>query len=178
MQTRTGRPLVVLFAAPQLSGAPRLATAQAEPPWLGDRVRVSHTDPCCRSPQVGRFVALGEDSLVLSIGRGSNATRRALPRRAVRTLERGQRAGTYIVRGTVLGLLAGAAVSGAALAIQAANACADCWGAVLFIPYVVPAGAFLGALVGAAVGDAVPRIRWRRVPLPVRVAVPPPGSRS
>jgi hypothetical protein len=176
MQTALRRVRGALVALLLLSGSPRLIIAQAGPPWLGDRVRVSHTDPCCKSPQAGRFVSLGADSVVLLIGRGQNASRLALPRRAVRTLEHGQQAGTYIVRGTVLGLLGGTAAAAGALAIQAANACADCWGTLLLIPYVVPAGALVGALVGAAIGDGVSRIRWRRVPLPASVGVAPAGN--
>ena len=147
--------------------------AQAKWPLAaGARVRVTHSDRCCRSPQVGELVSVSGDSVVLSAG--SAGGRMALSRAAIWSIERGDGAGSHVVRGAVFGLLIGGGI-GVALG-HARRACEystdDCWAGlstVLFGGGV----ALLGATTGAIVGAQMPRERWRRMAIPASLGAGP-----
>jgi hypothetical protein len=182
MHRRIARCLVGLCACLVANAVPRQLAAQWaqwEPPLRpGSLVRVSHTDPCCRSPQVGSLVSVGPDSVVIRARRGADTARIAMPRSAVKFLEHSWVTRSYGGRGTVLGVLAGVATGLAVLAITAPD-CQDCWGAVLLIPYVAAGGAILGGVIGWAIGRSVHTEEWRLVRLlPRRVGIAPDYDRG
>jgi hypothetical protein len=176
MHTQNTRCLVGLFGCVMASAVPRQVAAQWEqwePPLRpGSLVRVSHTDPCCRSPQVGALVSVGPDSVVIRTRRGADTARIALPRSAVRFLEHSWVSRSYGGRGTALGVLAGVATGLAVLAITTED-CPDCWGAVLAAPFYAGGGAIVGGVIGWAVGRSVHTEEWRLVPIPRTVGLAP-----
>jgi hypothetical protein len=173
MHPRIARGLVGLVGCLAANAVPRQLAAQWEPPLRpGSLVRVSHTDPCCRSPQVGALESVGLDSVVLRTRHGADESRIALARSAVKSLEHSWVTRSYSGRGTALGVLAGVATSVAALAIGAPD-CVDCYGVLFIAPYVIGGGALVGGVIGWAIGRAVHHEEWRRVPLPRRVGLAP-----
>jgi hypothetical protein len=167
------RCLIGLFACLVANAVPRQLAAQREPPlWPGSRVRVSHTDTCCASPQVGALVSVGPDSVVLRADNGADGARVTLSRSAVKSVEHSWVTRSYAGRGTALGVLAGVATAVAVLAIAAPD-CQDCYGILFIAPYVVGGGALIGGVIGWAIGRSMHSEEWRRVALPRRVGLAP-----
>jgi hypothetical protein len=174
MHLRIARCLVGLLGCLVVSAVPRQLSAQREPPlWPGSRVRVTHSDTCCASPQVGSLVSVGPDSVVLRTERGADTARIALSRSAVKSVEQSWVTRSYGGRGAVLGALAGVGTGVATLVIGSRGCEEACIGALILAPYVVGGGAVVGALIGAAIGRSVRRDEWRRVRLPSRLGLTP-----
>lgn len=174
MHPQIARCVVGLLGCLVLSAAPRQLTAQREQRlWPGSRVRVSHTDACCASPQIGAFVSLGLDSVVLRTGRGTDSARIALPRSAVKLLEHSLGERNYSRRGAGLGVLGGIATGVATLFYLSRDCEEACFGALILAPYVVGGGAIVGLIVGDVIGRSVYREEWRPVPLPRRIGLAP-----
>jgi hypothetical protein len=164
----------LLLATPQpVGGQPVSGLGPLEP---GHRVRVWHSDPCCRSPLTGTLVSVSGDSVVLRAAEA--APPRAISRTFVRSVQRAYTAGDYGMRGMGLGALAGLGTG--AVVGHLASSCGDipdgCFtifgaavGGVL--------GGFVGLVVGYAVGRAIPRQDWERVGLPSRVGIADPATR-
>jgi hypothetical protein len=140
-------------------------------------VRVSHTDRCCRSPQIGWLESVSADSVVLATDSAGHAVRISLPRAAVQSFEVGEVSGTHTMKGALIGGL-GAGVGGAA-AILMMTDCQDdeiCHGLRPAIALAVGgASAFVGLVVGGLVGHSVPRVRWMPASLPSRLGLAPNG---
>jgi hypothetical protein len=170
--------LLALGAAPS-TAVPHPAGAQPAPPiGPGARVRVSHTDRCCASPQVGALVSVSVDSVVVRTSRDSQTTVIALPRRAVSSFALGYRGGRHTRGGASIGAVTGVFV-GIGLALTL-----NCEGDDLcesFRPLYAGIGAALfgagGLVLGAVIGHSIIREEWVPVPLPERVGLTPtPGG--
>ena len=149
-----------------LSAAPAQLTAQrVQHLWPGSRVRVSHTDACCASPQIGAFVSLRADSLVLRTERGTDSVRIAIPRSVVNRFEHSLGERDYRRRGAWLGLLGGVAASMGTLAYLAQDCEDGCIGAIILAPYFAGGGALIGLIAGDLIGRRVIHEEWRPVPL-------------
>ena len=107
----------------------------------GDRLRVTHTSPCCTNPAIGIEYALDRDSLVIQPEVG--AQRFALPRSSITRIERWNRGRTHRQTGALVGLLAGATAGGL---IGYQSACGHCDGDWR------PLGAISGGIAGGGVG--------------------------
>lgn len=156
--------------------AERVAAQRGAVLVLGTRVRAHHTDPCCINPLPGALVSLSADSLVVRADGGSGE-RVALPRAALRSLERRHEVGSRANKGARLGLLAGVA-TGAATALLAVDCERDeICGSMrpLLVLIGTGIGGLAGAVIGIVIGGSMPREEWRGVPLPTRVGIAPLG---
>jgi hypothetical protein len=150
-----------------LSATPGQLTAQrVQHLWPGSRVRVSHADACCASPQIGAFVSLGADSLILRSQSGADSARIAIPRSAVKSFEHSLGERDYRRRGTGLGFLGGVATGIATLA-YVTRGCEneECIGVLFIAPYFVGGGALIGLIAGNLIGRSVIREEWQSLPL-------------
>jgi hypothetical protein len=136
----------------------------------GPLVRVSHNAACCVDPFIGRLVATSADSIWIRPERASASSAPIpIPRRAVRSLERGERIGAHKLAGAGLGFLAGAFVGGA---IGSANECnCDMRGAAPVAGGVM--GGLVGVLTGTLIGAVLPHYEWDRAETSHTVAVMP-----
>ena len=158
---------------------PGLALAQTAV-RTGGRVRITHDDTCCPSPQVGRLVSVSTDSVVVLARRKPADERVAVPRAAVRALEQGHEVGTYAWRGGGIGALTGFVIG--AGAVIATTHCGDDEICGSFEPALVAGagglGALLGLFVGTAIGGATHRVVWEPVLIPARLGVGSQGRGS
>jgi hypothetical protein len=162
--------LVSVFPSPAPAQAPRDVTR-------GEKVRVMHTDPCCRSPQVGRLVSVDLDSVMVRTESNQGGALIALPRGSVRYLEVPYATGTYTLRGGGIGAALGAAIGAIVIlkdGCQGDEICGSMKGA--FAVGAAAVGAFGGAVAGGLIGTTIRRVRWTRVPLPTRVGLAPSRS--
>jgi hypothetical protein len=162
-----------------LAGLSRPAPGQPAPPiGPGARVRVSHTDRCCASPQAGALVAVSADSVIIRTTRGPDTVVVALPRRAVSSFALGYRGGPRTRKGATIGAVTGVLLgAGLGLTIN----CEDDALCASFRPlYAGIGGALFGAaglVLGAVIGHSIVREEWVPVPLPARVGLAPvPGG--
>ena len=166
MRSRIARCVAGLLGCLALSAAPEQLTAQrVQRLWPGSRVRVSHTDACCASPQVGALVSLRADSLVLRTERGTDSVQIALPRSAVKRFEHSLGERDYRRRGAGLGVVGGIAASIATLAYLSRDCEEGCIGTIILAPYFAGGGALIGLIVGNLIGRSVIHEEWRPVPL-------------
>lgn len=155
------------------------ALGQPAPPiGPGARVRVSHTDRCCRSPQVGTLVSVSADSVVLRAGREPATAVVALPKRAVSSLALGYDAGHYTRRGAAIGAGTGVVVG---ITLGLTVNCEDDDICQSFRPYFAAVGGAIfgagGLVLGALIGRSIVREQWVPIPLPDRVGLAPaPGG--
>jgi hypothetical protein len=166
----------VAFLASLLVSAP-IAPASGQTPsslGFGARVRISHTDPCCRSPQVGTLVSVTADSLVVSTGTPQQPRVITLPRGTVTSLETGYDAGHYGWTGAGIGALTGL-LAGVGIALGT-----DCEGDEYcegFRPLIgVVSGSVLalgGMVIGGLIGHSVRRVTWVGVPIPTEFGLAP-----
>jgi hypothetical protein len=167
MHPQIARRLAGLFGCLVLSAAPGQLTAQrVQHLWPGSRVRVSHTDACCASPQIGAFVSLGADSLILRSESGADSARIAIPRSAVKSFEHSLGERNYGRRGAGLGALGGIATGIAVLAYLSRPCEEGCEiGLAILAPYFAGGGALVGLIVGNLIGRSIIHEEWRPVPL-------------
>lgn len=151
---RTARLIAVVVIATS-AVAPAASTQTPSRPL----VRVSHNAACCVDPIIGTIVATSADSIWIRPVRapGSSAPI-PVPRRSVRSLERGERVGAHKLVGAGLGLLTGAVLGGA---IGGASAC-ECDLRGLAAPFGAVTGALVGVLTGTLVGAVIPHYEWDR----------------
>ncbi len=174
MHPQIARFVVGLLGCLALIALPQQLTAQRQQRlWPGSRVRVSHTDACCASPQIGAFVSLGVDSVVLRTERGTDSVRIAILRSAVKSFEHSLGERNYSRRGGGLGFLGGVATGIAVLAYLSRDCEEGCIGSIILAPYFAGGGALVGLIVGNLIGRSVYREVWRPVPLPRRVGLAP-----
>ena len=146
------------------------AASAQDPLSRGDHVRVRHSAPCCKSPQVGTLEAISRDSLTMYVAH--NGTPVAIVRTAITSVERGHRDGSHAMEGAAIGLLAGAAAGVAATLLKPSHCSPgyDCYRG-LNTAFAGAGGGLLGMLIGAVVGAHHPYERWDPVTLPDRVGV-------
>lgn len=107
----------------------------------GDRLRITHDARCCASPSIGVVQSISRDSIVLQSAEGN--ARLTIARSNIFQIQRWNHHETRMVRGSLLGLLAGAAVGGI---VGYESGCAHCDGDWR------PLGAYMGVLVGGLAG--------------------------
>ncbi len=162
---------LLLLSAVQVSGS-----AQQPPPIEpGARVRLSHVDRCCRSPQVGTLVSITADSVVVRADSAHSGMRVAVRRKTVRSLALGYHAGNHAWRGAGIGALTGAAVGAG---VMLASSCEDdpeyCPGIRALLAAIAgTVGALGGAVLGGVIGSAYPKLRWVPMTLPAEVGMGP-----
>jgi hypothetical protein len=155
------------------------ALGQPAPPiGPGARVRVSHTDRCCASPQKGALVSVSVDSVVIRTSRQSQTDVIPLPRRAVSSFALGYQSGRHTGRGATIGAVTGVLV-GAGLGLT--SNCEDDDICKSFRPLYAGIGGVLvgaaGLVLGTVIGYSIVREEWVPVPLPERVGIAPtPGG--
>jgi hypothetical protein len=163
----------LLLGALLLGSVPESLAAQRDSTLvLGARVRAYHTDRCCGNPLVGAVISLTVDSLVVGAEEGARV---ALPRAALRSVERGYEVRPHAKNAPLLGLAMGAAAG--AVAPLIATDCQDdeICGSMkpLFALIGAGVGSLVGGFVGMVVGQSMRREEWRMVRLPARVGISP-----
>jgi hypothetical protein len=152
---RTARLIAIAIAFAASVAAP---TASAQTTF-GPLVRVSHNAACCVDPLIGTLVASSADSIWVRPERASASSAPIpLPRRSVRSLERGERVGAHKAVGAGLGFLTGTLVGG--VAGHASECDCDMRGFATAGGLVV--GGLVGVLTGTLVGAVIPHYEWDR----------------
>jgi hypothetical protein len=126
----------------------------------GDRLRVTHSDQCCRSPSIGLEESFSADSLVLRAGTGT--PRLAIARSNITHIERWNSGQTHMASRALLGFLAGAALGGE---IGYQSGCGHCDGDWRVLSGI--GGAMIGGGAGLIVGIIVGHHRqgfWSTIP--------------
>jgi hypothetical protein len=160
---RTARLIAIVVAT---SAAAPTASAQTTSRPL---VRVFHNAACCVDPFIGTLVATSADSIWIRPERASSSSAPIpIPRRSVRSFERGERVGAHKAVGAGLGFLTGAVLGGG---IAGATAC-DCEMRSLAAPMGAVMGGLVGVLTGTLIGAVVPHYEWDRTESRSVVVVP------
>ena len=161
---RTARLIAIAVAT---SAAASTASAQTTSRPL---VRVSHNAACCVDPFIGTLVATSADSIWIRPERApSSSLPIPVPRRSVRSLERGERVGAHKLVGAGLGLLTGVVVGGA---IGNTFAC-ECDMHSLGALAGGVTGGLVGVLTGTLIGAVIPHYEWDRAETSRGIAVMP-----
>ena len=121
----------------------------------GDRLRVTHDARCCASPTIGVVQSLSRDSLVIESAEGSE--RLAIARANIFQIQRWNERKTHMLRGALIGLLAGAGVGAI---IGSMNSDSD-W-RPLSTAVDGMAGGVIGLLLGFAFGSRYGT--WETIP--------------
>ena len=182
----------VLLATPLFAQEPALPVL---PPTVGSRVRIQ-ADTLGREAVVAVLAAVTRDSIAVRtivpyrMRDMQPAETIAIPRSAVKELAAHLGTRRYVLRGTIIGTVAGATI----LAVQSAASFKECDPTVVFGcgTFFVPkkeelvvagavAGGLFGGLIGALVGSVVSTDKWGPVDVSSLTAlrvVPEPGGVS
>jgi hypothetical protein len=161
---------VLLLAA--AGGCVHHAPSTAAPPptllTLDDGVRIRVTAPAfAATPRIGHFIAVRGDTL--SMWRDVSLDSLAVPLAAIRGVEMSTWRGSYVKRGTAIGLIVGA-FGGGLLSPTQIDSCSGYCSSYGSRGRGRTLGFFVGGLVGAAagagIGYATSREHWARVSLP------------